>query len=140
MDWFALHRDLLKNISEKVRSIILTVPSSLTTMEEAFYTKLNAYVKSLSTKKQTKYLIKTETYYQLIDILNGTGSKCPAQFKFWAKKRFYIVKIGGQEILYSSKEKLSVVTFDNLFDKINECHVAVGHLGRDKTWHEVRRN
>ncbi len=48
-----------------------------------------------------------------------------------------MVKIGEQDILYSSKEKLPVVTFENLFEKINECHTAVGHPGRDKTWHEV---
>ncbi|CAF4124122.1 unnamed protein product [Rotaria magnacalcarata] len=43
----------------------------------------------------------------------------------------------GQDILYASKQKLPVVTFENLFEKINECHTAVGHLGRDKTWHEL---
>jgi hypothetical protein len=48
-----------------------------------------------------------------------------------------LVKIGEQDILCSSKEKLPMVTFENLFEKINECHTAVGHLGRDKTWHKV---
>ncbi|CAF3830042.1 unnamed protein product [Rotaria sp. Silwood1] len=42
-------------------------------------------------------------------------------------------------MLYSSKEKLPVVTFETIFQKIDECHSAVGHLGRDKTWSEVRR-
>ncbi|CAF4388668.1 unnamed protein product [Rotaria magnacalcarata] len=34
--------------------------------------------------------------------------------------------------------KLPVVTYEDLFEKINECHTAVGHLGRDKTWHEIK--
>jgi hypothetical protein len=75
----------------------------------------------------------------MVQILKGSEEKHQAQLKFWAKKHFNLVKIGEQDILYSysSKEKLPVVTFENLFDKINECHTAVGDLGRDKTWHEV---
>ena len=106
-------------------------------MEEVFYTIVTAYIEALNPRKRDKYLMKTETYNQVLQILRGTAKKNEAKFKFWAKQRFYIVKIGDQEILYSSKEKLSVVTYENLFEKINECHTAVGHLGRDKTWHEV---
>ena len=106
-------------------------------MEQAFYTKVNEFVEELNVKKQTKYLIKTETYNQVVQLLKGTENKPQAQFKFWAKKHFNLVKIGDQDILYSLKEKLPVVTYENLFEKISECHTAVGHLGRDKTWHEV---
>ncbi|CAM4967610.1 unnamed protein product [Rotaria socialis] len=63
--------------------------------------------------------------------------KHEAQLEFWAKKHFVLVKIGEQDILYASKQKLPVVTFENLFKKIDECHTAVGHLGRDKTWHKI---
>ncbi|CAF0794171.1 unnamed protein product [Didymodactylos carnosus] len=63
-----------------------------------------------------------------------------AQFKFWAKKNFEIIKIEDKSIIYSIKEKRSVVTYENLFDKLNECHTAVGHLGRDKTWNELLEN
>ncbi len=76
-------------------------------------------------------------YNEVVQILKGTEGKHQPQFKFWAKKHFNLVKIGEQDILYSLKEKLPVVTFENLFEKINECHTVVGHLGRDKTWHEV---
>ena len=47
---------------------------------------------------------------------------------------------GEKEVLYSSKQKLSVVTLENLFEKINECHTAIEHLGCDKTWHKVRHD
>ena len=69
--------------------------------------------------------------------MQGAEGKGQPQFKFWAKKQFVLVKIGEQQVLYSAKQKLPVVTFENLFERINECHTAVGHLGRDKTWHEV---
>lgn len=26
-----------------------------------------------------------------------------------------------------------------MFEKIKECHIAVGHSGRDKTWAEVSK-
>jgi len=63
--------------------------------------------------------------------------KHQSQLKFWAKKHFDLDKIGEQDILYPSKENLPVVTFENLFEKLTKCHTVVGHLGRDKTWHEV---
>ena len=106
-------------------------------MEQAFYTKVNEFVQSIDVKKQNKYLIKTQMYNEVVQILTKTEEKHQPQLKFWAKKNFNVVRIGEQDILYSLKEKLPVVTFENLFEKINECHTAVGHLGRDKTWHEV---
>ncbi len=48
-----------------------------------------------------------------------------------------MIKISEQDILYSLKEKLTVVTLEDLFGKINECHTAVGHLSMDQIWHEV---
>jgi hypothetical protein len=106
-------------------------------MEETFYTRVNEFIQTLNVKKQNKYLIKAEMYNQMMRILKETEGKHDPQLKFWAKKHFYMDRIGDQDILYSLKEKLPVVTFENLFEKINECHTAVGHLGRDKTWHEV---
>jgi hypothetical protein len=101
-------------------------------MEQAFYTRVNEFVQSINVKKQGKYLIKAEMYNEVVQILKETEGKYQPQFKFWAKKHFNLVKIGEQ-----FKEKSLVVTFENLFEKINECHTAVGHLGRDKTWHKV---
>ena len=88
-------------------------------------------------KKQGKYLVKAETFSRVVLILKGVREKRQAQLRFWAKKHFYLEKIGEQDILYSLKEKLPVVSYEDLIEKINECHTAVGHSGRDKTWHEV---
>jgi hypothetical protein len=107
-------------------------------MEDAFYARVDSYIQALSKRKQEKFVIKSETHKQVVQILKKEEGNFGAKFKFWAKQRFYLVKISDQEILYSSKEKLPVVIFENLFQKIDECHTAVGHLGRDKTWHEVK--
>ncbi len=88
-------------------------------MEQAFYAKVGAFMEALKGKKQEKYLMKSETYNQVVQVLKGTESKNQAQFKFWAKKRFHIVKIGDREIFYSSKEKLPVVTFEELFVRVS---------------------
>jgi hypothetical protein len=106
-------------------------------MEQAFYTGVNVFVQSINVKKQGKYLIKAEMYNEVVQILKGTEGKHQPQLKFWAKKHVKLGKIGEQDILHSSKEKLPMVTFENFFEKTNECHTAVGYLGRDKTWHEV---
>ncbi len=66
--------------------------------------------------------------------------KHDAQFNFWARKRFNLVRIGDQILVYSLKEKLPIVKYENLFETVHECHIAVGHLGRDKTWNEVTYN
>ena len=105
-------------------------------MKEGFYVKLKALVAELDVKRQSKYLITTETYNKILDVLSSE-TKYDHQFNFWAKKHFTIVKIGDKPAVHSIKKKLPVVTYEDLFDTINECHAAVGHLGRDKTWHEV---
>ncbi len=81
-------------------------------------------------------MITAETYDKILQVLLGE-TKHESQFNFWAKKCFNTVKIGDQVLLYSIKEKLPVVKYENVFEVLNECHIAVGHLGRDKTWHEV---
>ena len=35
------------------------------------------------------------------------------------------------------KSNHPIVTYENLYTKIKECHERVGHHGRDKTWQEV---
>ncbi|CAM4986276.1 unnamed protein product, partial [Rotaria socialis] len=55
------------------------------------------------------------------------------------KKAFKIIEIGSSELVYDIKKNLPLITFENLYEKIKECHVAVGHSDRDKTWSEVKR-
>jgi hypothetical protein len=55
-------------------------------------------------------------------------------FNFWAERRFTLVKFGDQRTVYCMKEKLPITIYENLFETINEFHMAVDHLGREKTW------
>ncbi len=64
-------------------------------MEQAFYAKVVASMEAFNEKKNKRnILMKSETYNQVVKILKGTESKNQAQFKFWAKNRFHLVKIG----------------------------------------------
>ncbi|CAM4848220.1 unnamed protein product, partial [Rotaria magnacalcarata] len=54
-------------------------------------------------------------------------------------KTFKIIEIKSIELVYDIKKNLPLITFENLYEKIKECHVAVGHSDRDKTWSEVKR-
>ncbi|CAF2185727.1 unnamed protein product [Rotaria magnacalcarata] len=54
-------------------------------------------------------------------------------------KTFKIIEIKSIELVYDIKKNLPLITFKNLYEKIKECHVAVGHSDRDKTWSEVKR-
>ena len=65
-------------------------------------------------------MIEIDTYNEVVKILRGTEEKYQPEFKFWTKKQFVLVKIDEQEVLYSSEQKLPVVTYENLFERINE--------------------
>lgn len=102
-----------------------------------FNTRLEEYINKLDIKKRDKYTIKNSTYEQIIDLLKEKRTNVSSKFKFWSKNTFYLVQIGANDIVYTTKNKLPLITHENIFDKITECHVAVGHSGRDKTWSEV---
>ncbi|CAF4543180.1 unnamed protein product, partial [Didymodactylos carnosus] len=86
-------------------------------------------------KFRDKYLIKQDMYDDIILTLrDGWGT---AQFKFWVNKHFKLVKIGETNVVYGMKVNQPVVTYEQLFRKVKECHERVGHFGRDKTWAEV---
>ncbi|CAF1267189.1 unnamed protein product [Rotaria sordida] len=64
-----------------------------------------------------------------------------AQFRYWVQKHFMLVKIGEIHVVYSNgKVSRPVVTYEELYTKLNECHKRVGHHGRDKTWEEVHKS
>ena len=61
-------------------------------MKAAFYSKLDAYLNELDTKRQAKYLITAETYEKIVQVLS-TETKYDPQFNFWAKKHFTSLKV-----------------------------------------------
>ena len=84
-------------------------------MQTAFYSKLDAYLTELDVKRQEKYLITAETYEKIVQVLS-TDTKYDPPFNFWAKKRFTLVKINDQFVVYSAKDKLPVVKYENPFE------------------------
>ncbi|CAF0987792.1 unnamed protein product [Rotaria sordida] len=62
-----------------------------------------------------------------------------AQFKFWVHKHFKLVTIGELQVVYGIKSNNPVITYEQLYTTIKECHERLGHHGRDKTWREVRQ-
>ncbi|CAF4927105.1 unnamed protein product [Rotaria sp. Silwood1] len=66
-------------------------------------------------------------YDKVLKVLTNEKKYDPS-FNFWAKRRFTVVTFGGQRTIYCKKEKLPIVIYENLFQTIDECHNAVGHL------------
>ena len=106
-------------------------------MKEIFYTKLDAYLSALSVKRRAKYLITAETYDKVLKVLTYEKKYDPS-FNFWVKRRFTVVTFGDQRTIYCKEEKLPIVIYENLLQTLNECHNAVGHLGRDKTFQMIQ--
>jgi hypothetical protein len=55
-------------------------------MKEAFYSKLDAYLSALNCKRGSKYVIKNETYDNILLVLLNEKKLDPS-FIFWARKR-----------------------------------------------------
>ena len=102
-----------------------------------FYEHLDAHIQNLNEKFRAKYLVTKAMYEDIILVLHdGWGE---AKFKFWTQKNFVLVKIGNVHVVYNNgKDSRPVVTYEDLYTKLDECHKRVGHHGRDKTWSEVR--
>lgn len=105
---------------------------------DIFYKKLDNHIQNLNEKFRAKYLIKKGMYEDIILVLrDGWGG---AQLRHWVQKHFTLVKIGETQVVYSSgKVSRPVVTYEEVYTKLSECHNRVGHHGRDKTWEEVRK-
>lgn len=105
---------------------------------DIFNSKLQFYIDTLAETKRNKYTIKNEMYLNILSVLKSNDINMTPKFKFWVKQTFKLIEIGSSELVYDVKKNLPLITFENLYEKIKECHVAVGHSGRDKTWSEVR--
>jgi hypothetical protein len=103
---------------------------------DIFYKKIDIHIQNLNEKFRAKYVIKKEMYEDIILVLrDGWGD---SQFKHWVQKHFILVKNGDANVVYNrGKINLPVVTYEELYTKLYECHNRVGHHGRDKTWKEV---
>ena len=100
-----------------------------------FYKLLDNHIKELNHKFQGKFSIRQSLYGDIILVLrDGSGD---SQFKFWVHKNFKPIKTGDQNVIYDIKSNHPIVTYENLYTKIKECHERVGHHRHDKTWQGV---
>jgi len=104
---------------------------------DLFNAKIQSYIDKLDEKKRAKYTIKNETYLDMLNVLKSQNINVSSKFKFLVRQTFRLVQIGSSDLIYVAKTNLPLITHENLYVKITDCHVAVGHSGRDKTWAEV---
>ncbi|CAF3718439.1 unnamed protein product [Rotaria sp. Silwood1] len=102
-----------------------------------FYERFDSYINKLDIKKRNKYTIKDEMYLNITNVLKQEDVNASAKFKFWTRRSFRLMEIGSSHLIYNIKNNLPLITYEKIYEKINECHIAVGHSGRDKTWAEV---
>ena len=76
-------------------------------------------------------------YENIVHVLKSEDVNMNAKFKFWVRRSFRLMEIGSSDVVYSIKNNLPLVTHEKIYEKIDQCHIAVGHSGRDKTWAEV---
>lgn len=74
---------------------------------------------------------------KMMKVLKSEDIDVSPKFKFWVRHTFYLIKIGSIELIYNKKSDLPLITQENIYEKIDDCHKSVGHSGRDKTWNEV---
>ncbi|CAF1443236.1 unnamed protein product [Rotaria sp. Silwood1] len=90
---------------------------------ELFYSKLDKHIESLDEKFRSKFVITRAVYNDIILVIkDGWGE---AQFKFWVHKHFKLVTIGELQVVYGIKSNNPVITYEQLYIKIKECHERV---------------
>ena len=73
----------------------------------------------------------------MMKVLKSEDIDVSPKFKFWVRHTFCLAKIGATDLIYNIKSNLPLITQENMYEKINDCHTNIGHSGRDKTWSEV---
>ena len=112
-------------------------------MEEqklTFYDLLDKYVSGLAENKRQAFYCDQEKYNKIEKTLKlRSGEKCAdgAKFKYLCQKHYKLETIGSRTIVYCKKTELPIVTKAEIFETVANCHINVGHSGRDKTWSEV---
>lgn len=104
-------------------------------MKPKFYKLLDNHILNLNRKFRNKFTVRQSLYDDIVLVLrDGWGN---SQFKFWVHKNFKLIIDGTENVIYDIESNKPIVTYENLYAKIKECHDQVGHGGRDKTWIQV---
>uniref|UniRef100_A0A673CDC6 Gypsy retrotransposon integrase-like protein 1 n=1 Tax=Sphaeramia orbicularis TaxID=375764 RepID=A0A673CDC6_9TELE len=117
----------------------------LSTMEQrtTFEQLLENHISSLCPSRKDKFLLSEDQYQKIIAALTlEKGQKCAdgAKFKHWSHSNFETQIIGNKTVLFCKKTANPVITKDDLYTTIHQCHERIGHCGRHKTWDDVKKN
>ena len=88
----------------------------------------SATVKNVKTYSDDEY---AEAFSFLMAFEEGEETPSEAKHRRWLNN-LLLVDYGGSKKLVRRGSRLEVVKQSELFDKINEVHLASGHAGRDK--------
>ena len=91
---------------------------------DIFNCKFQSYINTLSENKRFKYTIKNDMCLDILNVLKSKETNISPKFKFWVKETFHLVQTGSSESIYVTKRKLPLVTYENIFEKITECHLT----------------
>ncbi|CAF1498452.1 unnamed protein product [Adineta steineri] len=75
----------------------------------------------------------------ILSVLKEENNNVSAKFKFWAKQTFRLAEIGSTDFVYVKKNNLPLVTHEQIYYRVVDCRVVVGHSGREKTWAKIKR-
>ena len=112
----------------------------------------NAYIRSLTPRRQSKALISQSMFDRIWDVLKYPERQGEtAQFRFWVRKMFTLSKThrntlsvdvnddeSPQEVLLH--DNLLVAVQEQLYDLLCYCHGMTSHGGRDKTCSLIRKH
>ncbi|CAF1622242.1 unnamed protein product [Rotaria magnacalcarata] len=106
-------------------------------MEQRFYKLLDNHILNLNQKFRNKFSVRQSLYDDIVLALrDGWGD---SQFKYWVRKNFKLITNGNEHDVYEIESNLPIVIYENLYEKIKECHEKDGHRGRDKTWIALKK-
>ncbi|CAF4304089.1 unnamed protein product, partial [Adineta steineri] len=63
----------------------------------------------------------------ILSVLKEENNNVSAKFKCWAKQTFRLVKIGSTDFVYVKKNNLPLVTHEQIYYRVVDCRVVVGH-------------
>lgn len=100
---------------------------------EEFNSIVNDYLQNLSSKKRDKALVDNTRYHLILQVLRDprNTSISTAQFRFWVKKMFKLIKSEFSEVVCHDDKPVAIR--ENIYQILALAHKEAHHGGRDKT-------
>lgn len=106
---------------------------------QQFNAIVQEYLDNLSTKKRDKALVDRQRYELILQVLRDPRNTAvsTAQFRFWVKKMFELVRIDQQDIVCHDGKPVAMR--EKIYEILVSAHRDAHHGGRDKTASLVSR-